>query len=80
MTLSEAQLQNFHKAVKEFSNDRTVVLAIPGTIRNAGRNVDIVQVTIGHNPTRKTYKYMYRGISSNFRDWLKKKVDEINNK
>lgn len=79
MNLSAAQIDNLHQAVKEFTNERTVIMAVPGTIRNSGRNVDVVQVTIGHNPTRKLHKRMYRGITSNFKVWLKKEIDKIEN-
>lgn len=80
MSLMASQIENLHQAVKEFTTERTVVLAIPGVIRSNGRTVDIVQVTIGHNPTRKIHRYMYRDTSSNFREWLKKKIDFIENK
>lgn len=80
MILSEAQIRNLHEAVKEFTNERTVIMAIPGSVRNRGRDISSVEVTIGHNPTRKLYKFVYRGITSNFKSWLKQRVDEIEHK
>lgn len=79
MILSEAQIGNLHEAVKECTNERTVIMAIPGTVMNQGRQIPSVEVTIGHNPTQKLYKYVYRGISSNFKSWLKERVDKIEN-
>lgn len=79
MNLSK-DVQQLHEAVKEFTNERTLIMASPGTIRNNGKPVDAVLVVIGHNPTHKKYDYIYRGLPSNFRDWLKKKVDEIEHK
>lgn len=80
MTLSNAQIQNLHDAVKEFTNERTLIMAVPGQIINNGRVIDAVQVVIGHNPTQKKYEFIYRGMTHNFKDWLKKKVDEIEHK
>jgi hypothetical protein len=80
MSLSQAQIGQLHEAVKEFTNERTMIMASPGMIRNNGRLVDTVMVVIGHNPTQKKYEYIYRGMTHNFKDWLKKKIDLIENR
>lgn len=80
MNLTRTQINELHEAVKEFTNERTLVMAVPGQIRNSGRMIDAVQVTIGHNPTQKTYRYIYRGQSNGFKQWLKETIDKIEHK
>lgn len=77
--IQKSQIDELHEAVKEYSNERTLVMAIPGMIKNSGRMIDAVQVTIGHNPTHKIHKFIYRGLPSNFKDWLKKTIDKLEN-
>lgn len=79
MTLAEAQLGALHEAVKKHTTDEILVMAIPGTIRNNGKNVDAVQVTIGNNITQKLHQRIYRGMSSEFERWLDKEIDKIKN-
>jgi hypothetical protein len=79
MHLSNAEIRQLHTVVKEFSNDRTTILAIPGQIKNNGRLINAIDIVIGQNSTRKAHRRMYRGLTSNFRDWLKKEIDKIEN-
>lgn len=78
--LTDYRLKELQKVVKEFTNDETTIMAVPGQIVNNGKPVDSVLVVIGHNKTMKKYDFIYRGLSSNFREWMKKRIDEIKNK
>jgi hypothetical protein len=74
------QINNLHAAIKEHISDEIEIVAIPGMIRNSGKNLDVVRVTIGHRSRKRAYDFIYRGLSTEFSRWLKKKVDEIKNK
>jgi hypothetical protein len=80
MIITEATLRQFNQVIKEFSNERIEIAGAPGKIRNNGQNVDVIKVVIGHVPTQKIHEYIYRDLTSNFRVWLKEKVDKIDNK
>lgn len=72
-------IEELHKVVKEFTTDEIVIMAVPGMIKNNGKMVDAIQVTIGNNRTKKKEEYIYRDNWSAFRPFIKKLVDKLNN-
>ena len=66
--------------IKELTTERLVVGASLGTIRNNGKNVPAIEVKIGNNETKRIHTMIYRDLPSNFRRWLKIKLDQISQK
>lgn len=73
------ELRQLNEVIKELTTDRLIIMAIPGTIRNSGKNVPAIEVTIGDNLMKKKHVEIYRGLVSNFRTYLKKRLDIIAN-
>jgi hypothetical protein len=76
-TIHDHKIEELNKVIGEFSNDETPIIAIPGQVKNNGKLVDALHVVIGHAPSKKKFDYTYRGLSSNFREWMKEKIDNI---
>lgn len=78
--MTSRDIKQLSEAVGEFTTDRVSIMASLGQVKNNGKLMDAVLVVIGHNPTMRKYEYVYRGLPGNFKDWLKKKIDEIDHK
>lgn len=77
--IEEARIRSLHEAVKELTSERIEIIAVPGSVKNEGNNIPAVEVIVGHVPTKKVHHFIYRGLSSNFKKWLKEQVDKIDN-
>ncbi len=72
-----SDLKQLQAILKEFTTERYVVAASPGTIRNNGRNVPALEVKIADVEKKKVNTFIYREEMSNFRNRLKREIDRM---
>ena len=79
MKLTASQLRELNNIIYKYNGDEIGVMGIPGSVTNNGKEVSVIEVTIGVNKTKKLHKRIYRGMPNQFEEWLKRAIDRILN-
>lgn len=77
--MKKNEIKELSQVVKDFSTEEILVIAFPGTLTNNGKQVNAIEVTVQHKPTKKSQGFIYRGETSNFRNFMKEAVDALTN-
>ncbi len=77
MPFTSENIKELSKVVSELSNDDIIVTAIPKTIKNSGKDQDVVDFMVTHRATMKYRRGMFRDNLSNFRATIRKSIDSL---
>lgn len=74
---TQNQFKELQEIVSKHTTDDIIVTAIPKTIRNSGKDQDVIEIGVFHKTTMKNVRFVYREQVSNLRGVLRKAIDGL---
>lgn len=75
--MTQNEFKELQRLVQKHTTDEIIVVAIPKTIRNSGKDVEVIDFAIIHKATMKEVRFVYRDAYSNLENTLKQKSEEL---